>query len=200
MTDHITQPSLLSQVRDPQNQQAWSQFERKYRDLLLCYATRRGLQPADAEDVRQQVMLNLSKYLRDFKYDGNRGRFRSYLGRMVRHAVAQHFAKRKEGEIPIDTRIQAALSDDDASRADAAWEEEWTNHHYRMAMETICKQVEPRTASVFDRFVAGESAEKIAADAGMSVDAVQKIKQRMRDRLAKQIALQIRQEDNDAPA
>lgn len=200
MNDHITQPSLLSRVRDPKDDQAWSDFEKKYRELLLCYASRRGLQSADAEDVRQQVMLNLSKYMRDFKYDGSRGRFRSYLGRMVRHAVAQHFARRKEGEVAIDTRIQAALSDDDAGDADSTWEEEWTNHHYRLAMETVCKQVEPKTASVFDRFVAGESAEKIAADAGMSVDAVQKIKQRMRDRLKKQIALQIAQEDQDAPA
>ncbi|MCA9255437.1 MAG: sigma-70 family RNA polymerase sigma factor [Phycisphaerales bacterium] len=200
MTDHVTQPSLLSRVRDPQNAEAWTEFEKKYRDLLMCYAARRGLQPADAEDVRQQVMFNLSRYLRDFKYDGSRGRFRSYLGRMVRHAVAQHFARRKDNELAMDTRIEAVLSDDDAAQADAVWEEEWMNHHYRHAMETVCKQVEPKTAAVFDRFVAGETADEIAADSGLSIDAAQKIKQRMRDRLRKQIALQIEQEDKDAPA
>jgi len=197
MTDHITQPSLLSRVRDPRDLEAWTDFEKKYRDLLLTYASRRGLQPADAEDVRQQVMFNLAKYLRDFQYDASRGRFRSYLGRMVRHVVAQHHAKRKDDEVALDSKIQAAVPGDDDSEADGLWEEEWMNHHYRLAMDTIRSKVDEKTAAVFEQFIAGKSAEEIATAHDMTNDAVQKIKQRMRDRLKEQIARQIKEEDED---
>ncbi len=195
MSDHVTQASLLSRVRDPQNQSAWREFEAKYRDLLLCYAERRGLQPADAEDVRQQVMVNLSRYLRDFKYDPARGRFRSYLGRMVRNGVAQIMTRRKIGEVALDTSVKAAVPGKDEAEVDELWEDEWMKHHYRTAMIAIRQRVEPQTAAIFERFVAGDSAEQIAQAFDISNQAVQKIKQRMRDRMKEQIALQIRDED-----
>ena len=195
MSDHVTQASLLSRVRDPQNQSAWREFEAKYRDLLLCYAERRGLQPADAEDVRQQVMVNLSRYLRDFKYDPARGRFRSYLGRMVRNGVAQIMTRRKIGEVALDTSVKAAVPGKDEAETDDVWEDEWMKHHYRTAMIAIRQRVEPQTAAIFERFVAGDSAEQIAQAFDISNQAVQKIKQRMRDRMKEQIALQIRDED-----
>jgi len=68
-------------------------------------------------------------------------------------------------------------------------------HHYRTAMTALRDRVEPQTAKVFERFVAGDSAEQIALAFDMSNQAVQKIKQRMRDRMKEQIALQIREED-----
>ncbi len=195
MNDHSTRPSLLSRVRDPQDQAAWREFEAKYRDLLLCYAQRRGLQPADAEDVRQQVMINLSRYLKDFKYDPALGRFRSYLGRMVRNGVAQNMARRKTGDVALDTGVEAAVPGKDEAEVDEVWEDEWMKHHYRTAMSAIRECVEPQTAAIFERFVAGDSAEQIAEAFEMSNQAVQKIKQRMRDRMKEQIAVQIREED-----
>lgn len=197
MHEHDTRPSLISRVRDPGDQEAWREFEARYRDLLRCYAERRGLQPADAEDVRQHVMLNLSRYLRDFKYDPKRGRFRSYLGRMVRSAVAQHFAKRGGGEVALDTKMEAAVPDGDSPDPDAVWDEEWMNHHYRLAMDAIRQRVDEQTLAVFDRFVAGDAAETIARSFQLSNDAVQKIKQRMRDRMKEQIAVQVREEDEE---
>ncbi len=97
--DHdLTQPSLLSRVRDGADQAAWREFEVKYRELLLRYCRARGLQQSDAEDVRQLVMMNLAKFLRNFDYSSEKGRFRSYLGRVVRNSISRYFSRPNPAE------------------------------------------------------------------------------------------------------
>ena len=82
MTPQTTRPSLLARVRDLDDHHAWVEFESRYRDLILGYCRRRGLQRSDAEDVRQMVMLNLAQASsRNFEYQPQRsGRFRDYIG------------------------------------------------------------------------------------------------------------------------
>jgi RNA polymerase sigma-70 factor (ECF subfamily) len=81
MSPEITRPSLLSRVRDTADQAAWSEFDGRYRDLILRYACRQGLSAADAEDVRQLVMLRLVRVLPDFRYDAAHGRFQRFAKR-----------------------------------------------------------------------------------------------------------------------
>src|SRR5690348_14597759 len=87
MNPELTQPSLLSRVRNPSDDQAWREFELKYRELILRFCRRQGMQQADAEDVIQIVLANLLRSLPNFLYDRNRGRFRDYLYRSVRNAI-----------------------------------------------------------------------------------------------------------------
>jgi len=195
MGEETTQPSLIVRVRDPEDQSAWREFDRKYRDLILRYARARGLQPTDAEDVRQIVMTNLSRGLRSFEYDPKKGRFRSYLGIVVRNAVSQHFRRPGVLATALDTAVLATTEDDSAGGSDKLWEQEWVRHHYRLAMRTVRETFEPRSVEMFDRLLAGESAEAVAADYGTTGQAVHKVKQRIRDRLKALIAKQVSEED-----
>lgn len=191
-----TQPSLLSRVRNPQDQAAWHQFETKYRELIGRYCRRRGLQAADVDDVRQIVMLDLARGLRDFEYDPARGRFRHYLGRVVRSAIFRHFRRPNPAQAALVSTVLAALPGEDEAAADELWEEEWVQHHYRLALETIRRTYEPRSIAVFDRLVAGNAVETVAAEFELSAQAVHKIKQRIRDRMQVLIQEQIRAEDD----
>ncbi|MCA9298536.1 MAG: sigma-70 family RNA polymerase sigma factor [Phycisphaerales bacterium] len=186
-----TQPSLLSRVRDAADLRAWTEFEAKYRDLILLYCRRRGLQQSDAEDVRQIVMMNLSSALRQFRYCPTRGRFRSYLGRAVRNAITRQAKIRAPGS--IDGALLASL---EGPGDDDVWEQEWMNHHYRLAMASIRETFDARSLEIFDRLLEGESIRTIAMRFDMSEQAVHKVKQRLRSRLAERIAEQIRDEDD----
>jgi len=55
-----TRDSLLVQVGDPQNAEAWEQFARIYRPVIFRLARRRGLQDADAHDLSQQVLMSVA--------------------------------------------------------------------------------------------------------------------------------------------
>ncbi len=194
--DHdLTQPSLLSRVRDGSDQAAWREFEAKYRELLLRYCRARGLQQSDAEDVRQLVMMNLAKFLRNFDYSPEKGRFRSYLGRVVKNSISRHFARPNPADRALDTAVMATVPDEGPDEKDDLWEQEWINHHYRLAMRTIHDTFDKRSVAVFDRLVEGESVETVAQACGMSTQAVHKVKQRIRKRMQELIAAQVRDED-----
>lgn len=190
-----TQPSLLLRVRDAENQTAWREFESKYRELILRYCLRLGLQPADCDDVQQLVWLNLAKGLRNFEYDPVKGRFRDYLGRVVRNAISRHFSRPELAKRALDTAVLAVVAEGDPESRNDAWESEWVDHHYRLAMGTIRRTFEPRSVKVFEGLLAGQSVATLASSFEMSEQAVHKIKQRVQQRMKELIAEQVAEED-----
>lgn len=205
MPHDTTRPSLLLRLRDHGDQEAWRQFDRQYRDLVLRYCRRRGLQADDAEDVRQLVMLNFSKGMGTFRYQPERGRFRDYLGRTVQNAIHRLFRRPRREVRGLDTQDLSSLEDGDAVpldrdlALDREWEIEWMNHHYRMAMGTLRGSSESRSLEVFEHLLAGGTTDEVARTFEMSRDAVHKVKQRVRDRLKELIAEQIADEDAFEP-
>lgn len=194
MSPETTPVSLLVRVRDAADREAWYEFDARYRDLILDHCRRHGLQTADAEDVRQLVMLSLSRTLRSFRYDPALGRFRDYLGRVVRHAVLRALRRPSSGA-QLDPDELSRLAADAGSAPEEDWEVDWMHHHLRLAMAKLEKTTEPASLQAFERVVAGESIAVVAKSADKSVDAIQKIMQRVRDRLREQVARQIREEE-----
>jgi len=194
VTSETTRPSLLTRLRDPADALAWNEFDARYRDLILRHCRRRGLQTADAEDVRQLVMLSLSRALRSFRYDPALGRFRDYLGRVVHNAIQRSLERPARAGALLDTDALSLLATPD-SPLDEHWETDWMHHHLRLAMIEVRKSSEPETMTVFERLVAGESVPAVASASGKSQEAVQKILQRVRERLRDQIGRQISEEE-----
>ncbi|MCC6358978.1 MAG: sigma-70 family RNA polymerase sigma factor [Phycisphaerales bacterium] len=197
MEPEATRLSLLVRARDPADAAAWAELEHRYRDLVHQYALARGLQFCDADDVCQVVFLRLSKYLRGFAYSPERGRFRSYLGAIVRNVISDQMdcpgARRRqvdENEARLDEFPDLRTLEDDEQ-----WDREWVNHHCRLALATIRRTFDPRSIDVFEALLAGLSPESVAADRGCSIDAVVKIRQRVRTRMQELIESQIRDED-----
>jgi RNA polymerase sigma factor (sigma-70 family) len=193
MPTDTTRATLLSRVRNPSDQAAWREFDARYGELILRYCGHSGLSHADAEDVRQNVMLRLSRVLRDFHYSPEKGRFRSFLGTMVRNEIARHLGRPHRGLTKVSTDDLAATLAAGAP-ADAQWEQEWMHHHLRLAMRSIRRTYEPRSVAVFERLMAGEDPARVAAALGTSPDAIRKIKERIRDRLKVLVATQIQDE------
>jgi RNA polymerase sigma-70 factor (ECF subfamily) len=52
-----TRESLIVQVKNPGNRDAWGQFVDIYRPVIHRIAVARGMQDADAQDVTQQVLM-----------------------------------------------------------------------------------------------------------------------------------------------
>ncbi|MCG3132721.1 MAG: hypothetical protein FLDDKLPJ_03587 [Phycisphaerae bacterium] len=198
MSDHrtgeSTSPSLLRRVRDPSDAGSWREFTDRYGDLVYGYSLKCGLQPADCDDVRQIVWTNLATGLRNFEYDPARGRFRHYLGRVTKNAITR-FVSRKGAPVgALDTGVLAAVAED-AGECDAFWEQEWVNHHYRLAMRAIEDSFEGRSVEAFKRLLAGDATDIVATDFGLSVPAVHQLKHRIKERMRELIEAQVREED-----
>jgi RNA polymerase sigma-70 factor (ECF subfamily) len=70
--------TLLERLRLPSDEQAWTRFVQLYTPLLLRWSQRQGMQPSDAADLTQEVLLQLHHKLPDFQYDPNHS-FRAWL-------------------------------------------------------------------------------------------------------------------------
>lgn len=189
-----TRSSLLLRLGDARDDEAWRSFDETYRELIERYCRSRGLRAADADDVRQVVLMSLARAFKGFRYQPGRGRFHSYLGRVVDNAIRRmRVADRRAPEL-LDDALLARLARAEDADVDEAWECEWVGHHLRLAMRTVRASFEPRSMAMFDRILAGSGTEAVAEEFGVSPQAVHKVKQRIRRRLADQVALQIREE------
>ena len=194
MVDHRTRVSLLVRLKNVEDDEAWWEFDRCYRELILRYSRHFGLQQADAEDVRQEVMMQLARTMPGFRYDSDRGRFRSYLRQSIKNAATRRIRRPSVGKVELSTSVEPAVGGD---ADDAAWEREWMGHHYRIAMETIRRQFDPRSVEVFDAILAGREVQEVARQHEMSTQAVHKVKQRVKQRLIELISRQVREEEGE---
>jgi RNA polymerase sigma factor (sigma-70 family) len=79
-------------MRNPEDRMAWEDFVRIYTPLVFGFCRGRGLQEADAADVSQEAMKAVAGAIGRFDYDPARGTFRSWLFRIVRSKLSNHFA------------------------------------------------------------------------------------------------------------
>lgn len=190
MDSRSTHQSLLLRLAEGGDSLAWFEFQDQYGDLIRSFAKRRGLQPADCDDVMQEVLLSLSRALPGFRYDPARGRFRSYLKAAVVRGIHRKTCQ-KAGEISLES--VAGL--EDARREDAAWEAEWRNYHVRRALKRLGREFSERDHAAFMQYaIEGRSVTDTAAALGMTEEHVYQVKSRFLRRIRKLVEEQVEQE------
>lgn len=101
-----TNASLLSRVRASDDQVAWREFVDLYGPRIYGWCINRKLQPSDAEDVTQDVLIRIARQMQTFVYDPRQS-FRGWLRRVTENAVIDYFRSRKQegvgGPDPIAT-------------------------------------------------------------------------------------------------
>ena len=117
-----TQRTLIARLRDPADEVAWQRFEDQYRELVVRFTMRQGLQAADAEDVAQAVFAALMSAMKSFVYDSKRGRFRNYLFRAIRNEIPRQIAKSRcptDGTQVLHMSVGQRIPDDRANKRGA---------------------------------------------------------------------------------
>lgn len=79
---YTTRTSHLRRLADME-EGAWREFYEKYRSMVYAIGARHGLAGDDLEDLMQSVTCVCCSNLRDFVYDPEKCRFRSFLHKIV---------------------------------------------------------------------------------------------------------------------
>jgi len=166
-----TSVTLLARLREqPADAGAWQDFVERYRPRIYAYGLAFGLQPADAEDVAQEVLLRLLPCMREFHYDPSQS-FRAWLKTVTRHLLCDFLAERQREQGSGDSAIVRLLDNVEAReelirRLEAEFDQELLEE----ALRRVQAQVADQHWEVF-RLTALESLSGAEASARLGIKA-----------------------------
>ena len=172
-----TRRSLLSRLRDFEDEESWQTFFDRYWRLLYNVARRAGLDDVDAQDVVQDTVMAVAREIPQFRYDPERGSFKNWLVRILRRRVSDHFRKlyRQPAlsgvspEMLEDTGEADAIVSRDGVSLSEAWDQEWRRSILDAAIAQVRAQANPKHFQVFDYCVLKEwPVAKVASTLGMN--------------------------------
>src|SRR2546422_10718986 len=144
-TDFLpTRRSLLSRLKNWNDQASWKEFFDTYGRLIYRVATKAGLNDAEAQDVVQETVIVVARKIPAFKYDPALGSFKTWLLLITRRRIEKQLKKRMPVKLGQASRLSKAggtpaLPSDETKRTatveripdpksfdlEAAWDAEW---------------------------------------------------------------------------
>ena len=166
-----TQTSLLASIKTLDDRHAWERFVLLYRPVIYRIARRKGLQPADAEDLTQHVLTSIAGSIERWKKSNPSARFRYWLRRVVKNAII-NAATRKRPEIPFSAISSTGEWEDYQLLAEPAInneaeieiENEYRRQLFQRAAAVVKSDIEPTTWRAFEMTVIEDMPIKSAAD------------------------------------
>jgi RNA polymerase sigma-70 factor (ECF subfamily) len=179
-----TSETLLDRLRRPGDEQAWRRFVELYTPLILRWAHAQGLAGGDAEDLVQDVLALLIRKLPEFQYDRQQS-FRAWLRTVTVNRCHDFF--RRRGRAPRTTDDGAI--DVAAPEGDVLGEAEYRRHLVSRALDLMKGEFETTTwRACWECVVNDRAAADVAAELGISVNAVYIAKSRVLRRLRQALA------------
>jgi RNA polymerase sigma factor (sigma-70 family) len=186
-----THPSLLIRLRDPLDAVAWATFAEVYAPMIYRYARHRGLQDADAADVTQDVLAEVSRCIRTFEYRPEAGRFRDWMGTLARRKLIRFLDRKARGELEVLTDLDPehpACAEN--SQPDTDWDTVFAETIWQAALARAKERFEPATWQAFERvWIDGRGAAEAAAELGLTIEKVYVAKSRVLKRLEEEVRL-----------
>ena len=169
---NATSASLLVAIRDAtQSAEVWEQFVDRYQGMINKWCHAWGLQESDRHDVSQDVLLSLSKAMKDFEYDSSRS-FRAWLKTVTRNAISSWKKKHLKpgyghGDSAMLSRLHSVEAREDLSRR---LEAEYDTELRDLAILRVRMRVKPRTWQAFQlTAIDGKSGQDVAEQLEMQV-------------------------------
>lgn len=184
-----TRISLLARLRDGDDAAAWGLFVDRYAPKVYGWSRHWGLQPADAEDVTQTVLLKLAAKLRHFEYDRSKS-FRAWLKTLTQHAWADFLDDQRRqtvgsGDSAVVAKLQTLEARDDL---ETRLIDMFDLELLEKASELVRQRIAPHTWEAY-RATAMEqvSGAEAAARLGVSVVVVYQAKSKVQKMLQQEI-------------
>jgi RNA polymerase sigma-70 factor (ECF subfamily) len=187
LIESATRRSLLERLAQSgtESQSAWSEFVARYGRKIHAWCLRWGLQPADAQDVTQIVLLKLVRRMKEFTYDPRR-RFRAWLKTVSYHAWRDFVASRQSAVLAPGRGAGAEQLGSLAAGADLsrALEEMFDLELLDLAMRRVRLRAATHTWQAFSlTAVQGVPVPEVASRLGMKIARVYAARSSIQERL-----------------
>ena len=188
-----TRRTLLTRLKNWDNQDSWREFFDTYWRLIYSFALQSGLGDTEAQEVVQETLISVASELKGFKYDPARGSFKSWLLLITRRRIADQLRKRyrarEVGRVNADDVAVAEEIEAQAGQtvADDIWDEQWRTQIAEAALARVRTKVRPEQYQIFEQYVIhGQKAGAVAQAMGVSLITVYLTKHRITALLKKE--------------
>jgi len=185
MTD--TSATLLERLSDRSDSVAWGRLVDLYSPLINSWLRRQGVLTEEADDLTQEVMEVVVREVARFQHSGRIGAFRTWLRTITINCLRQSWRSRRyQSQSSGSLDIQAMLDrlEDPASDLSRRWDQEHDRYVLHRLLDLIEPDFRPVTWRAFRRQVIDEAtAETVAAEMGLTVNAVLIAKSRILSQL-----------------
>lgn len=182
-----TRASLILRLPDAADARAWDDFVQIYGPLVYRLARRHGLQPADADDLVQDVLSAVARSVGDWLARSDRGQFSPWLLRIAKNLAVNSLTRHKHRPIGTGDSNVAYLLSQHPANGDAAGNEfdlEYRRELFLWAAHRIREQF---TESTWQAFwlstVEDQSITAVAAQLNVSAGSVYIARSRVMARL-----------------
>jgi RNA polymerase sigma factor (sigma-70 family) len=160
-----TRLSLLSRLKQWDDQESWRDFFDTYWKFLYSIALKAGLSDDDARDMVQETVVAVAKGLREGRFKAAQGSsFKAWLKLIVQRRVASHLRRRqlplaqaaRGGEDTTRTPLVEKIPAPEVSVVGEVWEEEWAKNLADAAIERVKQRVGAKQFQMFDLYVLKE--------------------------------------------
>jgi RNA polymerase sigma-70 factor (ECF subfamily) len=184
-----TSTSLLDRIRLHPDGPSWKRVVELYTPLIQGWLRRSSgaLQSHDLDDLVQDVLGQMVRGLPTFQHSRRPGAFRCWLRTITVHRLlafrrAQKSRPLASGDSSVDPEL--AQLEDPESDLSRLWDREHDQHVLRRLRELVEPEFNPASWQAFTRTaLLGERAAAVAADLGMTINAVLLAKSRVLRRL-----------------
>jgi RNA polymerase sigma-70 factor (ECF subfamily) len=180
---HPTPASLLERLGQSAAQADWERFVKLYTPLLSQWARRLGLHGSDADDLVQDVFVQLVRQMPEFRYDPRR-RFRGWLWTVTVNKWRER--RRRPPAVPAGNQDLDGLAiPDGTAELDEA---DYRRYLVGRALQIMEGEFQPTTWKAFWESVPlGRPAAEVAAELGITENAVYLAKGRVLRRLRQEL-------------
>ena len=190
-----TRSSVIKAVADTENEAAWNRLFDLYAGFVYSIVRRKGLNATDADDIVQIVFGDLARNLPTFKYDREKGHFRSYLTGLVNWRVMDMLrASKRDADQKADFWEEMKRI---GQGNDVFAEREWQAAAMEEALRRMKLDVRPEHYAAFvASAVEGQDTETITKLYGISRDNLYQIRTRLTEKLRETVAKVIAEMDS----
>jgi RNA polymerase sigma-70 factor (ECF subfamily) len=179
-----TPPSLLERLRQSPEREAWEKFVEMYTPLLVGWTRRLALPDQEAADLIQDIFTVLVEKLPGFDYNPDKS-FRAWLKTILRNRWRNLLRRRATLREQGEEGLAEAVAADDLRELEAA---EYRRYLVQRALDMMRAELQPVTWQACWEFVVQDRpAGEVAAELGVTINAVYLAKSRVLRRLREEL-------------
>ena len=172
-TGFTTSPSHLQRLKNGEDE-AWREFYRKYRSMILAISRKFHLPEKESEDLLQEVAAVCSQKLQTFVYEPEHCRFRSFLFTITAN-LSRNLRWKTRRTVPAGIN----LNTDIVPGLDEEFMREYENFVMERCFQLLKQSVDSETYLAFELiFIENRPIPEVASITGKTANALYSVKHR----------------------